>query len=231
MDVVLRYFNNKSCLVEASYFNSAFLKRPNSHDLHHKLLEFLSTFYLGKLLQVLMDGPNVNWDVLKLHLSYREQNEFSKSINIGSWGLHVLQDALQTGLMETDWGMNKVLHAMGKIFDESPARRDIYIRETGCDQMIFARPYGLRWTHCCTKNSDREYCPDCEVLSLIVKIKCPRNSKLFDTLFKYHADKLISKLHFFKYIAWILRLFLLWFQTSKPVIPFLAGEPDVTLDN
>ena len=73
MDVVLRYFNNKSCLVEASYFDSAFLKRPNSHNLHHKLLEFLSTLYLAKLLQVLMDGPNVNWDVLKLHLSYREQ--------------------------------------------------------------------------------------------------------------------------------------------------------------
>ena len=30
-------------------------------------------------------------------------------------------------------GINKDLHATWKIFDESPARRDIYIRETDCD--------------------------------------------------------------------------------------------------
>ena len=29
------------------------------------------------MLQVLVDGPNVNWDVLKIHSSYREENEFS----------------------------------------------------------------------------------------------------------------------------------------------------------
>ena len=34
-----------------------------------------------------MDGPNVNWDVLKLRSSYREWNEFSKLINIDSCGL------------------------------------------------------------------------------------------------------------------------------------------------
>ena len=94
-----------------------------------------------------MDGPNVNWDVLSLHSSYREKNEFSRLINIGSCGLHVLHGALQTGIMETDWEVSKVLHAMWKIFDESPARRDIYIRETGCDVFplhFCNRPGGLR---------------------------------------------------------------------------------------
>ena len=38
------------------------------------------------------------------------------------------------------------------------------------------------------------------------KSKSPRNSKSFDSLVKYHTDKLmISELHFFKYIASILR--------------------------
>ena len=50
MDVFLRYFNNKSCLVETSYFDSAFLKQSNSHNLHDKRLESLSTLDLGKLL-------------------------------------------------------------------------------------------------------------------------------------------------------------------------------------
>ena len=94
MGLVLRYFNNKSCLVETNYFHSAFLKQPNSHNLDDKLLESLSTLDSGKLLQVLMDGPNVNWDVLKLNFSYRGWNEFSKLINIGSCGLHVIHSVL-----------------------------------------------------------------------------------------------------------------------------------------
>ena len=62
------------------------------------------------------------------------------------------------------------------------------------------------------------------------KSKHPRNNKSFDTLVKYHTDKLmVPKLHFFKYITSILRSFLLRFQTSKPMIPFLAVELDVTL--
>ena len=112
MDVVLRYFNNESCMVETSYFDSAFLKRPNSQNLHVKLLESLSALDLGKLIQISMDGHNVNWDVLSLHSSYREKNEFSRLINIGSCGLHVLHGALQTGIMEKDWEVSKVLHAM-----------------------------------------------------------------------------------------------------------------------
>ena len=52
----------------------------------------------------------------------------------------------------------------------------------------------------------------------------------FDTLVKHHTNKLmIFRLHFFKYIASILRLLLLQFQTSKQMILFLAVEFDVTL--
>ena len=62
------------------------------------------------------------------------------------------------------------------------------------------------------------------------KSKHPRNNKSFDTLVKYHTDKLmVPKLHFFKYITSILRPFLLRFQTSKPMIPFLAVEFEVML--
>ena len=62
------------------------------------------------------------------------------------------------------------------------------------------------------------------------KSKHPRNNKSFDTLVKYHTDKLmVPKLYFLKYIASILRPFLLRFQISKSMIPFLAVELDVTL--
>ena len=103
-------------------------------------MESLTALDLGKLIQISIDGPNVNWNVLSLHSSYREKNEFSRLINIGSCGLHVLHGALQTGIMETDWEVNKVLHAMWKIFDESPTRNPVVIFFL----CIFARPGGLR---------------------------------------------------------------------------------------
>ena len=56
------------------------------------------------MLQVSMDGPNVNCDILKLHSSNREHNEFTKLIITGNCSLHVLHNAPQTGLMEIDWG-------------------------------------------------------------------------------------------------------------------------------
>ena len=121
MDIGLRYFNDDTGLVETKYFDSAFLKRPYSENLHEKLLQSLSDLKLGKLLQISMDGPNVNWDVLKRHSQYREEKELAQLVIIGSCGLHVVNGAFRTGMMETDWDIHKVLHAVWKLFDESPA--------------------------------------------------------------------------------------------------------------
>ena len=79
------------------------------------------------MIHMSMDGPSVNWDVLKIHSKYREEHELSELINIGSCGLHVMHGALRAGIMETDWKIHKALHAVWKIFHVSPARRDIYI--------------------------------------------------------------------------------------------------------
>ena len=131
MDIGLRYFNDDTGLVETKYFDSAFLKRPNSENLHEKLLQSLLDLKLEKLLQISMDGPNVNWDVLKRHSQYREEKELAQLVIIGSCGHHVVNGAFRTGMMETDWDIHKVLHAAWKLFDESPTRRDVYIKETG----------------------------------------------------------------------------------------------------
>ena len=51
MDIILRYFNAESGLVETRYFDSQFLKRPNSINLHDSLLESLASLDVGKVLQ------------------------------------------------------------------------------------------------------------------------------------------------------------------------------------
>ena len=234
MDTVVKYFDDVTGLVETRYLTSAFLKRPNSSNLHDKLLESLSSLDLGKMRQLSMDGPNVNWDVLKINCQYREENEHPKLINIGSCGLHVMHGALRTGTIATVWEIHKVLHAMWKIFDESPARRDIYMRETSCDI--------LPLHFCKTRWIEDEPVAEraIQIWPNIVKLvkywltlpasKRPKNNKSYETLLKYHTDPLIVvKLHFFKYIASLLKPFLVQFQTNKPMLPFLANELDTVL--
>ena len=49
------------------------------------------------MLQLSMDGPNVNWDVLHHQDQYRKEKEFPDIIIIGGCGLHILHGALKDG--------------------------------------------------------------------------------------------------------------------------------------
>ena len=231
MDIHLRYFNEETQMVESRYFDSPFVKRPNSDNLHNELLNSLSVVDVGKLIQISMDGPNVNWDVLKKHSQHREEGEMTSLVQLGSCGLHIVHGALKTGMKESGWNIDKILHAMWKIFDESPARRDIYIRETTCDvfplhfcktRWVEDGPVAGRaielWT---SVTKVIKYWLSC------CKSSRPQKNKSYDTLVEHHKDPLmIAKFNFFKYLASILSHFLVCFQTEKPMLPFLATELD-----
>ena len=60
MDCTIRFWNNETGVVCLRYFDSKFLLRPNSKNLFEKLLESTKLLDLSKLLQLSMDGPNVN---------------------------------------------------------------------------------------------------------------------------------------------------------------------------
>lgn len=81
MDIVLRYFNDDTGLVETKYFDLGFLKQPNSNNLHEKLVQSLSTIDLGKMILIFMDAPNFNWNVHKVDSKYREENELSELVS------------------------------------------------------------------------------------------------------------------------------------------------------
>ena len=213
MDIHIRYFDCNKNIVETNYFDSCFLKRPNSLNLHDCLFKSFDSLDISKLIQVSMDGPNTNWDVLERHKTFRSSKDLSSLFVIGSCGLHVIYDALETMTKSTEWDFHKVLHAMWRIFDESPARRDIYLRRWVEDEPVAER--------------------DIQIWSNVVKVirywlassvsKRSRNNKSFDTLVKYHNHPLmICKFQFFKYVASVLKYFLVDFQTNKPMLPFLA---------
>ena len=67
MDILVRFLNETTELVETRYFDSTFLKRPNSTNLLQKYTESLSPLSHLNVSQSSLDGPNVNPDVLKQH--------------------------------------------------------------------------------------------------------------------------------------------------------------------
>ena len=82
-----------------------------------------------------MDGPNTNWEVLKLLHSHQSSKGCSSHIrNIGSYGLHIVHGAFKTGMKSQGWKINQVFRSMFGLLHKSPARRDTYIRVGETDQ-------------------------------------------------------------------------------------------------
>ena len=84
---------------------------------------------MAKFLQISMDRPNTNWNVLNLCTNHLVENGYKNLIEIGSCSLHSVHGAFHAGAIKTGWELNKVLKAMHKIFNESPAWRDFYLKE------------------------------------------------------------------------------------------------------
>ena len=59
----------------------------------------------------------------------RKNEEIPCLENIGSCGLHTVSNALQNGAKKTGWKLDELLKSMWKLFQGSPAGRDIYVTE------------------------------------------------------------------------------------------------------
>ena len=112
MDVQVRYWNEAAKEVNTRFFDSQFLKRPNTKNLLDCLISWLKNLLLERLLHLSTDG-------LKRY--------YPNIIDIGSCSLHVVHGAFKSGIEATNWDL-KIMKAMWKIIDDSPARRDIYIK-------------------------------------------------------------------------------------------------------
>ena len=53
----------------------------------------------------------------------RSDNELSRLINIGTYGLHTTHNSVKHGENSSGWKLNKLLQSMHKIFKEEPKRR------------------------------------------------------------------------------------------------------------
>ena len=127
MDVQVRYWNEAAKQVNTRFFDSQILKCPNARNLFDCLTSLRKNLLLERLLQLSMDGPNTNWSVLKLLHEGRYKKDYPNIIDIGSCSLHVVHGAFKSGIEATNWDLKKIMKATWKFFDDSPARRNIYI--------------------------------------------------------------------------------------------------------
>ena len=202
MDVNLRYWNDEKNIVGTSYLDSKVLLRPNAENLKCDLVASITGFDMAKFLQLLKDGRNTNWNVLNLVSNHLVESGYKNLIEIGSCSLHTVHGSFQTGATKTGWELNKVLKAVYNIFNESPAQRDVYLKE-GSSSKFPIKFCEIGWIE------DKEVAEHVlEVWESVVatvryweslcKSKKPKNNNGFNILVIHYQDLLMTaKLHFF----------------------------------
>jgi hypothetical protein len=227
MDVQIRFWNESLYEVQTRYLTSRFFRRPNADNILHELLEATDTLPQKSMVMLSMDGSNTNWKVYENLKSHRTEKEFPQIIDVGSCGLHVVHGAFQTGVKATGWKLEKVLKSMWKLFNDSPARRDLYIQlnTSNVFPLMFCQtrwvedePVAIRamevWEN--VVNVIKHF-------QTLCKSKQPNKNNSYETLVTYHTDVFMQvKLQFFVDVASMMSSYLKQFQTDIPMMPFVS---------
>ena len=131
LDLHVRYWQHDQ--VSTRYFGSEFLGKGDADHLVESFLRNVESLQLGKLIQIGMDGPNVN---LKFHreiMSHMQLNYEKELLDIGSCGLHQIQGALKNTMEKNTLfkGLHNIFTSLYYLFDDAPSRKTDYTAVTG----------------------------------------------------------------------------------------------------
>lgn len=125
MDVHIRF-----CNVQTRYLTSCFMDHHTSEQIYEKLEAVIHDFGMSKMIQLSMDGPNVNWKLYDIMQESIEKESGKNLFNLGSCGLHILHNAFRDGC---NAGAKWSLSSLRWLFKDSPARRENFTNATaGC---------------------------------------------------------------------------------------------------
>lgn len=234
MDLVVRCFNPDTNEVCTSYFDSVFLGHSTSSDLLNGFLRALQGLNLKKLLQISMDGPNVNKKFLQdMNNLLNDDPDAPILVNIGTCGLHTVHNSYKVAVKETQWDIAQFLRALHFLFCYVPARRADYTHYSGSN--VFPLKYcAIRWLEN-SKVIERAI----DVLPNVDKYvegakrdkKIP-NCNSFKIVSTSLKDKLLkAKLSFLLSLVGDLEPFLKQFQTDLPFAPLLYESLIATMKN
>ncbi|KAL5457619.1 hypothetical protein EMCRGX_G034900 [Ephydatia muelleri] len=122
LDIYLRFWNGNE--VQSRYFTSIFMGHARAVDIEEDLKKGIESLQKANLLQLSMDGPNVNWKVFEDLQSEIQLENGKNLLNVGSCGLHVIHGAFRSAMSETGWDIETLLTSAYRLFKDSPARRE-----------------------------------------------------------------------------------------------------------
>ena len=109
MDFIIRYWDGNTNKVAVRYLGSEFLCHATAVNLLTHFKQGISRLYPKQLLQVSMDGPNVNWKFYTDLTKERNSEELPQLLNIGSCGLHIVHGGLQKSVNESGWKLGHLM--------------------------------------------------------------------------------------------------------------------------
>ena len=237
MDFFVRFFDKTKRLIVTRYYDSAFIGHGRAVDMVKHFLDVTKDLDLKKMVQISMDGPNVNWAFFdEIMAELKKDDSCPRPLNIGSCGLHIVHGVFKTAMTAVDWDVQGLLKAMFILFKDTPARREDYESITG------SRMYALKY--CATRWTENvpvalraiEILPHFKtyverVLREPKKYTVPKTQS-FATIKSAVKDHLtVPKLNFFVSFAEEFLPFLTKYQTDAPMTPFLATDLEHVLRN
>ncbi|GBM40674.1 hypothetical protein AVEN_159650-1 [Araneus ventricosus] len=121
LDCHIRFWDHNKI---TRYYSSDFLGHATSELLFKKINEKCLTLGAKNLLQLSMDGPNVNLKVLDMMMEEMKNNFNASLLNVGTCGLYVIHNAFRGGCSAAFPEVQEAASAVYWLFKDSPARRE-----------------------------------------------------------------------------------------------------------
>ncbi|XP_066933369.1 uncharacterized protein [Clytia hemisphaerica] len=229
-DAYATYWSKATNQVESSYLGSLFVGHCKAVDLVDHYLEFKQRWHLNDhlLLQMGMDGPNVNLAFEKILQKKIKTNSSAEILQLGTCSLHPVHSAFRKGLSELDFPFDSFFHDLSFYFHLSSARREDYksmeeitevtaeyVKKHGPTRWLSMKPVGARVLEQ-IKNLKKyffTYLPKSDGFR-----KCERYERIVKIL---KRDDLEAYLGFMLYFSQDFESFLREFQFSIPMIHVL----------
>lgn len=230
MDIIVRYWDPSLNIVSTRYLSSVFLGHATAADLLDAFVSGMNDLGLPltNVLQIALDGPNVNLKFLRDFSQMMEKsadNEKEKKlIDVGTCSLHTVHGAYKTGHNKCDWQINNFLRALYYLFKDFPSRRADYIKSSGSTEFPL-KLCSIRWV----ENSrviERalKMIPHLRKYVAFVESKRPE-TKNFGVVEEFLKDKLLeAKLSFLQSVVKEVEPYLTSFQSDNSMLPFVYAE-------
>ena len=237
LDIHIRFWIDNR--VVTRYLTSEFLGKSTAIDLLQCFKNLDSSpniLTLNNMIQVSMDGPNVNILTLQMIIKEIMEPQYNHGLlDTGSCGQHQLHNAFKKGTYKNGFGVGYFLQCLTWLFSEAPARREEYELATGSS--IFPLQFcAHRWVEN-IKPADRalEMLPHLRTYVKAIENKKkgvtkPKNNS-YEVVTKFVKDNLAGAyLEFFISFGQPIEEFLTKYQSDRPMAPFLVEDLNDIID-